>query len=110
MRTSYLPKKLVVLYFVFLLGSSLISGCTSTTLMPDLRDPHPRSTASFVIDINTANLAELEKLPRVGPVLAGKIIEHRQRYGPFRKPEHLLIVDGISEERFEKLRQFINTE
>src|SRR5215211_8564935 len=107
MRTSYLPKKLVVLYSVFLLGSSLILGCTSTTVAPAFDHRHPPSTASFVININTAEPIDLEKLPRIGPVLAARIIEHRKHYGPFRKAEHLLIIDGISEQRFEELRQFI---
>ena len=62
------------------------------------------------MNINTASPAELEALPHVGPALSRKIIEHRKRYGPFRKPEHLLVIDGMSEHRFRELRQFINTE
>jgi competence ComEA-like helix-hairpin-helix protein len=110
MRTSYLPKKLAVFYSVFLLGSFLISGCTSPTLTPSTKAQRHGSAAPFIININTAGIKDLEKLPRVGRVLAGKIIDHRNRYGPFRKPEHLLIVEGISEQRFRELRQFINTE
>ena len=62
------------------------------------------------MNINAANSAELEVLPHVGPALSRKIIEHRERYGPFRKPEHLLVIDGMSEHRFRELRQFFNTE
>jgi DNA uptake protein ComE-like DNA-binding protein len=54
-------------------------------------------------------MSELEDLLRVGPVMAAKILEHRNRYGPFRVPEHLLIVDGISEKHFRELRPYIDT-
>jgi DNA uptake protein and related DNA-binding proteins len=40
-------------------------------------------------------------------VLAKKIIGHRDRYGPFRRPEDILIIDGISEKRFREFRGFI---
>jgi competence protein ComEA len=63
-----------------------------------------------LININTATLAELDRLPGIGPGLAARIIEHRARYGPFRRTEHLLIVPGISERRFAEMQPFISTE
>ncbi|HEY8561673.1 MAG TPA: helix-hairpin-helix domain-containing protein [Pyrinomonadaceae bacterium] len=66
--------------------------------------------AENAVNINTAPAAELEKLPNVGAVLARKIVEHRERYGDFRKPEHLLLVPGVSESRFRQLRNLIKTE
>lgn len=62
------------------------------------------------INVNTATRAELEQLPGIGAGLATRIIEHRARYGPFRRAEHLLIVRGISERRFAQLQPFIKTE
>lgn len=47
------------------------------------------------IDVNIATAAELERLPRVGPALAQRIIDHRQRHGPFQTPEDLRHVRGI---------------
>jgi competence protein ComEA len=111
MPASNLPTKLVVLFLFFLLGSSLIPGCSSKKIAPTFHAEDTRSPASpFVVNINTADISELERLPHVGPVLAKKIIEHRQRYGPFRKVEHLLIVEGVSEKRFMEFRDFISTE
>ena len=60
-----------------------------------------------LIDINTASSAELEKLPGIGRGLAARIIEHRERYGRFRRAEHLIMVRGIGERRFRKMRAFI---
>ncbi len=62
------------------------------------------------ININTASAVELETLPGIGKGLAQRIIEHREKYGPFRKPEHLIIVRGISDNRFQALRELITVE
>src|SRR5258705_11838866 len=43
------------------------------------------------ININTAPPGELESLPGIGKALAARIIEHREKYGPFRRVEHLII-------------------
>ncbi|MBA2341521.1 MAG: helix-hairpin-helix domain-containing protein [Pyrinomonadaceae bacterium] len=59
------------------------------------------------LDINSASVSELEKLPGVGQTIARRIVEHRTRYGSFRRPEHLIIVRGISERRYKLMRPFI---
>ena len=62
------------------------------------------------ININTASVKELEKLPGIGKGLAERIVEHREKYGPFRRPEHLIMVRGISDKRFRALRDSITVE
>jgi competence protein ComEA len=62
------------------------------------------------VSLNTASREELEKLPGIGPALAARIVEHRQRYGRFRRAEHLLVVRGISERRFLQLRPYVTVE
>lgn len=59
------------------------------------------------ININIAAAEELERLPHIGEKLALQIVEHRERYGRFRKPEYLLLVRGISNQRFREIRSFI---
>lgn len=67
-------------------------------------------SSSKRININTASAKELEALPGIGKGLAERIIEHRQKYGPFAKPEHLIVVRGISEHRFLAIRDQITVE
>ena len=73
---------------------------------PAARATHATPTAADVplISLNDASREELERLPGVGPALAARIVEHRARYGRFRRAEHLLLVRGISERRFRQLR------
>ena len=60
--------------------------------------------------INTASASDLERLPGVGSQIARRIIEHRERYGRFRRVEHLMMVRGISERRFNEMRSLIKVD
>ena len=62
------------------------------------------------VNINTAREAELEKLPGIGRALAARIIAYRERYGRFRRPEHLMMVRGIGDRRFRQLRSLVTVE
>lgn len=60
-----------------------------------------------LVNINTADQAELESLPGVGAVRAAAILEYRRENGPFQSIEDLLEVDGIGEKTMDKLRDFV---
>jgi len=62
------------------------------------------------ININTASVAELEKLSNIGVQTAREIIAHREKFGPFRKPEHLLMVRGISDNLYREISIQIKAE
>jgi len=62
------------------------------------------------ININSASVDELRSLPGIGDTLAKRIVDFREKNGPFRKPEHLLLVPGISESKFRQLRSIIRVE
>jgi competence protein ComEA len=59
------------------------------------------------VNINTASLAELEKLPRIGPQIAQRILDFRKENGNFKKIEDILKVRGIGEKVFEQLKGLI---
>lgn len=60
-----------------------------------------------VINVNTASVEQLQLLPRVGPALAQRIVEHREKNGPFKAPTDLMLVRGIGEKSFELLKPYL---
>jgi competence protein ComEA len=62
------------------------------------------------VNINTASANELEKLPGIGTVLAERIVAHREKYGPFLRAEHLMMVQGISDHKFRAIRDLVTVE
>jgi len=62
------------------------------------------------VNINTATVEELAKLPGVGEVIAQRIVNHREKSGKFKKVEELLVIRGISRKKLEKLRPLITVD
>ncbi|RKN12219.1 ComEA family DNA-binding protein [Streptomyces radicis] len=56
------------------------------------------------ISLNSATAEQFETLPGIGPVLAGRIVTHRETHGPFTAVEELGDVTGIGERRLADLR------
>jgi competence protein ComEA len=56
------------------------------------------------ISLATATLEQLDSLDGIGPTLARRILEHRDRSGGFKSIEQLREIEGIGEKRFEALR------
>lgn len=73
--------------------------------------PRTRAAApglpSQPIDINTADAALLERLPRVGPAMAQRIIDYRTAHGAFTRVEELRNIRGIGEKTFEQIRPHV---
>jgi len=61
------------------------------------------------INVNTATIAELKTLPGLGDVMAKDIVSYRQKNGPFRRVEELLIIKGISKKRLEGWKPYLKT-
>lgn len=59
------------------------------------------------INLNTATQKELETLPSIGPVTAGRILEYRNAHGPFTSVNQLDNVKGIGPKTLEKLKPYL---
>ena len=59
------------------------------------------------INVNTANLDDLSRIPRITPQISAAIIEYRTANGPFTERVDLLNVPGIDEETYQMMRLFI---
>ena len=59
------------------------------------------------VNLNTASLEDLQKLPGIGPAMAERVIEWRKENGGFQNAEDLMNVSGIGEKKFAKMQPFI---
>ena len=90
----------------------LVLGLTATTAVAQetARGSRPAAaaaTAGTPVNLNTANVAQLETLPGVGKATAERILEYRQKNGGFKKIEDLMNVRGIGEKSFLKMKPLI---
>nr|WP_277398247.1 helix-hairpin-helix domain-containing protein [Neobacillus citreus] len=59
------------------------------------------------INLNKAEVNELQNLPGIGPAKAAAIIDYRETSGPFKRAEDLKNVSGIGEKTYEKLKDLV---
>lgn len=65
------------------------------------------SSKTSQININTATIEELDKLPGVGEATANKIVNHRSENGEFKSIEEIKNVNGIGDKKFEEMKNLI---
>ncbi len=70
----------------------------------------PAVAAEGVVNVNTADAAALALLPGVGPSTAGRIVEYRNENGEFESATDLMLVRGIGERSFERMRPYVVVE
>lgn len=85
----------------------LLCLCTATALAHDppaaSRDGGTQRSAAAPLDLNSATVEQLDKLPGIGPALAQRIVDYRAQHGSFRQLEQLNEVKGIGDRTLERL-------
>jgi competence protein ComEA len=59
------------------------------------------------IDINQATVIDLQKLPGIGPSLAKQIVAYRNKHGPFKRVEDLMVIKGIGFKKWKEIRPLV---
>ena len=67
----------------------------------------PSNNSPQTINVNKATEKEFETLPGIGPSLASKIIEYRNQNGKFESIEDIKNVNGIGDNKYEKIKDLI---
>jgi len=65
------------------------------------------AASAGVVNINTADVAQLSLLPRIGAKVAQRIVDYRKEHGPFAKTSDLMQVKGIGDKSFENLSSYL---
>jgi competence protein ComEA len=100
-----------VLVMIVLAGGALYTarlseGAPKVVYTASLEVIEDESQDSLRVDINTADVEELDELPEVGPSTAQSIVEYRQTNGQFSSVEELEEIPGIGPETLEKIAPF----
>lgn len=82
--------------------AALIAGLLLAAVAP------AAEPAAGKVNLNTATAEQLQLLPGVGPALAERVVEHRKQNGPFKAIEDLLLVRGIGEASFERMKPYLS--
>ncbi|HWC50599.1 MAG TPA: ComEA family DNA-binding protein [Nitrospira sp.] len=90
-----------------------VPGSSAKPLAPPapLRERRQQKSAplfAISLDVNRASRQDFERLPGIGPVLAGRIIEYREAEGGFQHIEQLRRVKGIGSKTFERIRALVS--
>ena len=85
---------------------ALIIAAVSTVAFADAAPV----SSSGVVNINSADAAQLSLLPRVGAKAAERIIAYRTEHGPFKKTSDLMQVKGIGAKTYERMAQYLTVD
>jgi len=72
--------------------------------------PESASAPSGVVNINTADVAQLSLLPRVGQKAAQRIVDYRTQHGAFQKTTDIMQVKGFGDKTYERLSAYITVD
>jgi competence protein ComEA len=75
--------------------------CTGPTLAASAKAPAGK------VNLNTATVEQLTTVPGVGPKLAARILEQRQKSGSFKSVQDILGVKGIGEKNLAKIQGYL---
>jgi competence protein ComEA len=86
--------------------ASIVAGAGSAIAAPQA-SVETRASVPATVNLNSATVEQLQKLPGIGPKTAVRIVEYRQKSGGFKKIEELMNVRGVGEKSFLKIKNQI---
>lgn len=89
-----------------LLAMLAITLCSTAAFAAENHAP-AAATPAGVVNLNTADAAQLALLPRVGAKAAQRIVDYRKEHGSFKKTSDLMQVKGFGEKTFERLNAYL---
>ncbi len=96
-------------WMVVLWASVVALGLPGQTLAQQAAASVKAAKPAVIVNLNAATAAQLASLAGIGDRTAERIIEYRQKNGPFKKSEELMNVKGIGEKGFLKIKDLVTT-
>ncbi len=96
----------VAMGLLMLLATTVAAAATAAPPATE-RPAESRQAQAAPVDVNTATEAELVTVPGIGKALAQRIVEFREKNGPFAKIDDLIKVRGIGEKSLQRLRPYL---
>jgi competence ComEA-like helix-hairpin-helix protein len=87
-----------------LFATALLFALLGVFLSPGFATKKPPARP---VNLNSANSAELQQVPGIGPATAEKILQMRKSYGAFKNVDDLLAIRGIGKKRLDKMRKYL---
>ena len=75
---------------------------------PKAAEQKSQAPASPMVNVNKANLEELQTVRGIGPVIAERILQYRNEHGPFANIDDIVNVQGIGQAKFEKIKNQVS--
>jgi competence protein ComEA len=91
-------KRLVAAALALIVAAALSTGVALAAAKP---------APTGKVNLNTASAEQLTALPGIGPKLAARIVEYRQKSGPFKSTQELMNVRGVGEKNFSKIEAYL---
>lgn len=85
--------------------SYILEASTQASIIKDETDA--KDGEKIMININTASITELQKIPGIGQTIASRIIEYRKENGKFNSIEDIQKVSGIGSSKFNNIKKYI---
>ena len=104
-RRHLKQKETVMTYRRFV--AAVLAFSLAALVAPGLASADSKPAPTARVNVNTATLEQLTALPGVGPALAARIVEHRQKSGAFRSTQDVMSVKGIGEKNFAKIEAWL---
>lgn len=98
-------KKLTAVALI-LLAMAIVLPTTFTVIAAEHSTTNEKAVTTK-ININSADLKELQKVPGIGPATAAKIVAYRDENGSFSTIDQLLSIKGIGKVTLEKMKPYI---
>lgn len=91
-------------------GEQIVVGAPPAPVISHTKSKSNSSSSTalpVVVNINTASIAQLESLPGVGPVMAGRILAYREKNGRFTSITDLKKVSGMGKAKFAQVKDLV---